>query len=511
MNILIRLTLRVLSIYRRLLECSPATMNVLFIPGFERLRWRMGKLKAQRQYQRALYDVPAYRHFVGRQLPHEASTVQSKRFEHAPVMDKFSYVRKYAPSECCHGGKIPTRGIMIDESSGSTGVPTNWVRSKGERRANQRYLEFALQHVVGTGPRFIVNAFALGPWATGINVSMAFTDSSILKSLGPDPLKIANTLRFFGAAYKYVIMGYPPFLKSLVDTAGIDWHGHDITFIYGGESMSEAMRGYILSRGVKRVYGSYGASDLELNIGSENDFTIALRRLLEANKELASRIVRYAGTMPMIFQYNPMDFYIETTEQDELLITLCRPTYVAPKIRYNIHDRGHVMRLPELKKILGECGIAIGSLGNPASDLPLLFHYGRADMTVAYYGSKVSPADVQEAMFRVPGLPSKVGAFTMMSYENQNADKRLSFSLECLPEIRPADVKDGFLGRRLIEELMVVNQDFRESMRIAGSRVYPDVEFHKHRTGPFANNDARIKLNYITRVIDQPLRIAAAL
>ena len=39
------------------------------------------------------------------------------------------------------------------------------------------------------------------------------------------------------------------------------------------------MRAYLL-RSFRRVYGSYGASDLEINLAAETDLTIALRRLL---------------------------------------------------------------------------------------------------------------------------------------------------------------------------------------------------------------------------------------
>ena len=56
----------------------------------------------------------------------------------------------------------------------------------------------------GPEPLFVVNAFALGPWATGMAVSMATVDVAILKSLGPDVGKIEATLRQFGPHYRYL-------------------------------------------------------------------------------------------------------------------------------------------------------------------------------------------------------------------------------------------------------------------------------------------------------------------
>ena len=49
--------------------------------------------------------------------------------------------------------------------------------------------------------------------------------------------------------------------------------------------MSEGMRKYLLKKGIKRIYSSYGASDLELNISSENPFTISLRGLINENQK----------------------------------------------------------------------------------------------------------------------------------------------------------------------------------------------------------------------------------
>jgi hypothetical protein len=48
-------------------------------------------------------------------------------------------------------------------------------------------------------------------------------------------------------------------------------------------------------------------------VASENDFTIGFRRSLIKNKELAGRLVHQKGAVPMVFQYNPLDFYIESS------------------------------------------------------------------------------------------------------------------------------------------------------------------------------------------------------
>jgi len=110
-----------------------------------------------------------------------------------------------------------------------------------------------------------------------MNVSAGLTAVAVLKSTGPDREKIINTMREFGPDFTYVITSYPPFLKNLFDDDRLDWSAHDIVCAFGGEGISESMRDHIL-RTTHSVIGAYGASDLEISIAMETEFTIALRR-----------------------------------------------------------------------------------------------------------------------------------------------------------------------------------------------------------------------------------------
>ncbi|MEO7016344.1 MAG: CoF synthetase, partial [Leifsonia sp.] len=80
----------------------------------------------------------------------------------------------------------------------------------------------------------------------------------------------------------------------------------------------------------------------------------------------------------MVFQFNPYDYLIETNDAGELVVTIVRKQNINPRIRYNIHDRGHVIRLKEVTPILRELGHQ-AVIDQQFLDLPLLFHYGRSD------------------------------------------------------------------------------------------------------------------------------------
>lgn len=472
---------------------SPRLARRLLRPGHENLLWRVGEWRAWLAFERARAHVPAYRAFLAEQGGGEVTVHGlTPDFSRVPEATKENYVNRFSVEERCTEGRLPERGAVIDESSGTSGEPSNWVRGPEERRDGRKLLQLGVGRVLGEKPFFVVNAFALGPWATGMNLSMAIVDIAVLKSTGPDVAKIEKTLELFGPGYRYLICGYPPFLKQLVDTASLDLIRYDCLAAVGGEWMSESLRTY-LQRAFRQVYSSFGASDLEINIATENDFTIAFRRLLAGRPQLAAALdLPEHGSLPMVFQYNPLDYLIETNAAGELVFTICRLDTAAPKLRYCIHDLGCVRRFPLVREALGAVGVRPDELAADWIDLPLLFHYGRSDSTVAFYGANLGAADVEEAVYSLPDMAERVNAFALVLGEDEQANKTLELAFE----LRAGADTPGDVRRGLLERLAEVNQDWREASRFMPADQ-PTLVFYPPATGPFEGHDVRLKRQYI--------------
>ena len=474
------------------------TLKLLYLPGYNKLRLFNAAANAYAVFVYAKKKVPAYKFFLqsqGFSTPSFNGIVPS--IHEIPFTDKENYVKQFSMEGRCEHGRMPSQSVIIDESSGSSGTATNWARGRKEREINARMIQFGMRNLFGNEPLFIINAFAMGPWATGVNVTMSCSKISTLKSIGPDKIKIENTLLHFGKKHKYIIMGYPPFFKMLIDDAAIDWHAYNVSLIFGGEAMSENMREYLIKKGIKKVYSSYGASDIELNISAENDATISIRKLIESNKELRKKILKYEGAMPMVFQYNPADFFIESSNEGELIITVCRKGYIAPKIRYNIHDKGHVLQMKSFYAMLQELNIDQTKIIKPTTDLPLLFHYGRTDMAVSFFGANISPNDVQETLYNFPELISQINSYTLSANENINGDKELIISLE-MQKNKTYDCNNIAKNENVFfEKLSHANQDFREAKKMLKNDNQTKLLLYNFNTGPFKNSDVRIKAKYI--------------
>jgi phenylacetate-CoA ligase len=224
--------------------------------------------RALRTARYAAKHVPAYRDYLF-SLGLEPDNIRS--LDDLPETGKRSYADVYPLAERCIGGRLPLMGTTLDESSGSTGKPYNWARSEEERRHVRRMIAFFTRYTFGDEPLVILNTFSMGAWATGLTMAIALEARGLVKATGPDLDKVLDTMVELGPGYRYLVVGYPPFLKVLLDEGtrrGMDWSTYDMQALLGGEGNSEALRDYLL-RHFRTVYSGYGVTDVEIGIAAE--------------------------------------------------------------------------------------------------------------------------------------------------------------------------------------------------------------------------------------------------
>lgn len=485
------------------LTYSVHTHKFLLGPGIEPARWLGGRVRAWHTFEVAAKRVPAYREFLKeRGVPsklHIKGPI-AEGIATLPEMDKDSYIKKWSIPARSFDGKLPRRGVVVDESSGSSGQPTSWVRGPEERAATRHLLQVGFSRTSASLKKrpFVLNAFSLGAWATGMNVTASLTEVTMIKSVGPDKNKIIATMKEFGTDYTYIIISYPPFLKSLFEDDRLNWADYDIVCAFGGEGISENMRTHILKY-AHSVLGSYGASDLEINLGIETEYTVALRRAIAEDPELSARLTQQNeyGVLPMIFQFNPFDYLVETNDSGELVITIVRKQNINPRIRYNIHDRGHVTRVKDVTPILKELGYQ-NIVDEQFLDLPLLFHYGRSDMSVDFNGAVVGPDALRDVIYGDPQLLEAVENHRLVSYEDDKGDRQLHIALQFSGSAKNLEGFDEAHYRDyIIAQMRKMNGDFHNAILTAPGSTLPSIAFYSYHTGPFAKDGAKLKNEYV--------------
>lgn len=479
-------------------DVGPAVHRLFLAPQLGNFRVELGKIRAVRLYRQAVRRVPAYKDFIQKHQPKGPFITRTAiSLGDTPEMDKASYIKQYPLLDKLFDGTLPTHGVMLDESSGSSGKPTSWVRGHKERRFTQRIMQVAFQEYIEKRSPIVINTFSMGAWATGLNTTLCLVGVSRVKSTGPDIVKVIDTLKELGSDFEYVIAGYPPFLKQVADSQDIDWTKYKVAAIYGGEGISEAMRTSLLEK-YSDVVGSYGASDLEINIGHETPFTIELRRALVEDESLRNALLQQnRGIIPMIFQYNPYDYLIETNDKGELLITICRLQNLSPRIRYNIHDLGHAEQFYDLKKKLRELG-RTDLLQHAEFDFGVLFHYGRSDLSVDYNGAVVGPEEVKQIINSHAVFSPDIESFRLISYEDKASHKHLLFAVEIKSGVNFSGTKGADLLAHIIDRLQESNLDFKSAHRT--SPLKPEIRIYERGTGIFDPTHQKLKNDYVWNI-----------
>ena len=199
----------------------------------------------------------------------------------------------------------------------------------------------------------------------------------------------------------------------------------------------ESLRSYLLTK-FKQVVGSYGASDLEVNMAIETElpFACAARCSPTRGRRASAERTDY-GVTPMIFQYNPLAYPLETNDKSELVVTISRPYNIAPKIRYNIHDRGHVLMYGALKDKLAAASRRDLLDGGEPKSICRCCSYTAAPTCPSSITRQVTPDSIREILYGVKELTPILNTFRLLSYEDDTHNKRIEIAAELVKSATP--------------------------------------------------------------------------
>jgi len=461
--------------------------------------------RAFKEFLIAVKRVPAYQDFLTRAQWRPATTDAKELFKTLPVTDKQNYVLPYRMEDRCLDGTFLFPGVAIDESSGSTGVPYNWVRSQEERDIVKSLIGLYLRYCYGEQRFVVLNTFSMGAWATGFNMALAAQFLGVVKSTGPDVDKILRTIEFLGDRYPYILNGYPPFLKYLFDEGhrrGFPWKRYHVQALVGGEGMTEGLRDYLLQY-AGSVYSGYGASDLEIGIGGENPLTVMIRKLCFKDAALRNALFGADSRLPMLFQYNPLDHFVEIID-GEIVVTVSKPWTLSPKIRYNIKDEGGMLTFDEMAAALRAHGIDIRELEKacdyPRWYLPFLYVYGRKDATISIMGANIYPEDVEQIVCSDAFLAVQINSFCLSLEDDAQGNPRSCFEFELVDIHHRGSVEERLKGR-LPRELAQLSADYKKAVEEYPQVMEPVIRTFALSQGPFQENKSRIKKLYIKEAL----------
>ncbi|WP_437319281.1 phenylacetate--CoA ligase family protein [Sorangium sp. So ce385] len=427
--------------------------------------------------------VPAYRRFLDEHGVDPAAVRTPADFAALPVITKQNYVLRHPIADLCRGGRVESCD-MVAVSSGSTGKPTFWPRSVADELPVARRFEQVFHDSFRADARrtLAVVCFALGSWVGGMYTTACCRHLAAkgypitVVTPGNNKDEIFRVVLDLGPAFdQVVLLGYPPFLKDVIDTGrarGVDWAPLRIKLVMAGEVFSEEWRSLVGERvgSTSPCYDSaslYGTADAGV-LGNETPLSIAIRRFL-AGRPDAARALFGQDRLPTLVQYDPA---VRFFEQREGMLLFSGDNGV-PLVRYAILDSGGVYSYADMMAALAGFGFDPGREldgERGARELPFVYVFGRSDFTVSYFGANIYPENVVVGIEQ-PGVKEWVtGKFVLEVREGADRDAYLSVVVELAPGEGESEARREAAARSIEEHLVRLNSEFRNYVP-AGKRA----------------------------------------
>jgi phenylacetate-CoA ligase len=425
-------------------------------------------------FQSVAHSVPAYGAFLEHHGVSPDAIREFADFERLPTITKENYLLRYPLPQLCRNGRLESND-MIAVSSGSTGTPCFWPRFLCDEIEVVTRFEQVFHGSFRADERrtLAVVCFTLGTWVGGMYTTaccrlLAAKGYPItVVTPGNNREEIYKAVAELSPLYdQTVLLGYPPFLKGIVDEGrarGIDWATHGIRCVMAGEVFSEEWRGLVGERAGSHdpLHDSaslYGTADAGV-LGNETPLSICIRRWLSANPR-ASRELFRESRLPTLVQYDPMSRFFEALEGGLIF----SGDNGIPLIRYNILDTGGIVAFDALLEFLRDWGFdplaAFASDARGVYRLPFVYVFGRSNFTVSYYGANIFPENVTVGLEQTGINEWVTGKFVLQAIEGEDRNLVLSIAVELAPWESESEARAAAVAASIRDQLLRLNSEF---------------------------------------------------
>jgi phenylacetate-CoA ligase len=444
--------------------------------------------QAVRLFHSVARDVPAYRAFLDANGVNPETIRTFDDFSRLPLVNKANYHSRYPLADLCRHGRLQAADFFA-VSSGSTGQPTLWPRSVSDEFPIARRFEQAFHDSFRADEHstLAVVCFALGTWVGGMFTASCCRHIAargyplMVVSPGNNVSEILRVVQRLAPEFEQIVLlGYPPFLKDVVDAGqvnGVDWPAFRPKFVMAGEVFSEEWRTLVGQRTGSRQpcfdsVSLYGTADAGV-LGNETPLSVSIRRFLAATPE-AARELFGESRLPTLVQYDPRSRFFEVVDRT-LLFTGDKGI---PLVRYHIADSGGLISFEEMMRFVRERGFdPLADLGYPdrgVRPMPFAYVFGRADFTISYFGANVFPENISVGLEQSPIASWVTGKFVMQVREDTDHNPFLSVVVELASGVEPDQARVDAIGDSILLHLRRLNSEFAHF--VPAERQRPHIE-----------------------------------
>ncbi|WP_119305182.1 phenylacetate--CoA ligase family protein [Dongia deserti] len=426
--------------------------------------------------RRVADGVPAYGAMLKAAGLNVADIHDATDFARLPLLNKENYVRRFPLEALVEGGDLAACDFFA-VSSGSTGEPTLWPRGLHHEFPVAVRFEQVLRDSFRAHERrtLAVVCFALGSWVGGMYTTSCLRWVAtkgyplLIVTPGNKIDEILRVVRRLAPDFEQtVLLGYPPFLKEVVDAGRgekVDWGQFNVRLVTAGEVFSETWRDLVLERleqdeGLNSIASLYGTADAGV-LGNETPLSVAIRRFLSEKPEAAKALFG-EERLPTLCQYDPTSRYFEVVEGGTLAFS---GDNGAPLIRYHIADQGGIYSFEAMRAKLAdyhfdaETAVMQAGFGHPRR-LPFVYVFGRANFTVSFFGANIFPETISLALEKPSLSRWTTGKFVMEVKEGLADRPRFTVAIELADKETADPTRIELAEREILETLLGHNSEY---------------------------------------------------
>lgn len=450
-------------------------------------------------FRYAAASVSAYKAFLKQYKidPKNIKTIAD--FKKLPIISKQSYLHAYSYQDLFPNRDL-SRVTTISATSGSTGEPFYFPRGE-EQDAQYEYIaELFLknQFEIDKKSTLGIIGFGLGIWIGGIFTYKVFNKIAAkgyrlsLLPVGPNKELFLKSLKKFGSLYDQVlIMGYPPFIKDIIDEAGdygIDWKDYRVRILIATESFSEEFREYLakgagIKNPVNDIISIYGTVELG-TMANETALANMIRARASKNPSLAKHLFGTTERLPTLAQYHPDLTYFEEVD-GEVIGSGFGAAF--PLIRYSFPDRGGVIPFDRMTEKLEKSGVDImkkaraSGIAKTILKLPFVFVYERADATITVRGANIYAEHIRHALMHPAVRREVTGKLTMVKKEDEKMNEYFEVNVELKKQKKPSDDLTKKIQEIIVETLRQINSEYDDQYRSVPKIMTPPVALYPYQ------------------------------
>jgi phenylacetate-CoA ligase len=439
----------------------------------------MTSIRSLRLFHKAAANLPAYKKFLATKGCDPALVNDVHSFSQVPITSKKTYLSVNKHEDLVWKTEL-NELLMLCSTSGSTGEPYYFPRNDRQAWQGSFIMEnFIKQSSYGQGRTLVLLGFGMGVWIGGIITMRSFEIAAArmrapvaILPTGYNKVEIFKALRKLSPDFdQTIIVGYPPFIKEVVDDApseGVNLKELNIRLMFAAEAFTETFRNYLCNEaGVQNplldTLNIYGSADLGA-MASETPLSILIRKLAREDPMLYQEVFGQIEKTPTLAQYNPQ--FIDFEEVDgELILTA---DGALPLIRYAVGDHGGIFEYAELKRIFKRHDVILEDeieksglkIINPQH--PFVYVYERKDLSVTLHGIIIYPEYIKEALLGSDITDRVTHRFTMATKHNIHLDQFVKIDIELKKGVKPTKALEYKVMRVLRASMIAKSSEFAE-------------------------------------------------